>query len=148
MILGLSLHDARRLELFAGLLGSPIVIVPGFSTKERSQAAGVPIFAVACCIRERATGTLFIQNDRIVRQFAWAGGHCSGASCNAKSELPGTFLHKEGRLTQEQYESYLRGIRAPKADLLDLAIRGAALNDSDAQRLKAAYALRIAKVLL
>jgi hypothetical protein len=60
--------------------------------------------------------------------FQWHQGNCAGVSSNAKSELPGTVLHKEGLLTKEQYQTYLREVQKPKASQWSIAARLAGLS--------------------
>src|ERR1043166_2750136 len=99
------------------------------------------LFAFTRPIREKSSGVLTFVSDKVARQFMFHAGHPVSAASNAQSELPGTFLHKEGKLSKEQYETYLLKIRTPKPNFWDLPV-------ADLAQVKGKYFTYLAKTVL
>ncbi|HLG19895.1 MAG TPA: DnaJ domain-containing protein [Bdellovibrionota bacterium] len=118
---------------------------PSASTK---LSGALPLLAVASAVRGQLTGTLKIQSDKIVRYWEFSVGNCVNVASNAKSELPGSFLQKEGRFNAAQFDAYLAEIQKTKsAHHWDIAKRLAALTDAEVVTLRERWALRIVSTL-
>ncbi len=115
-------------------------------TFERSAAwKGIsPAKVLGSAVRARASGTLKIRIAKIVRQFVFHEGSVLLSTSNAKSELPGAFLQREGRFTPEQFNRYMEEISKTKESLWALAVRQAPLTPAEAVPLKAKYICEIA----
>ncbi len=74
---------------------------------EAEISALPPLLAIAAIVRERKSGLLRVQTDKITRQLTFKEGNATGAAANAKSETAGGFLQKKGKFTEAQVIQFL-----------------------------------------
>jgi len=112
------------------------------------MASSTPLLSLSSVIRDQLSGTVLISSEKIVRQFVFQAGHLSNAVSNAKSELPGTFLHKEGKMTSEGYNQYLAKLKTPKPNLWGEALDISKLPPMEISGLKAKYAVALSRAAI
>src|SRR6266446_4084027 len=122
--------------------------LPSLSSTSVSEFNGIrPILVVAGAVRDRRSGILRIQTDKIIRQISWSEGNCVGCLSNAKTETAGGFLQKKGRLNEEQLKSFLQEMRKPKVNAWQVAAKLANLPPEEVASFKLELVLQLATTL-
>ncbi|MFH1017789.1 MAG: DnaJ domain-containing protein [Pseudomonadota bacterium] len=102
---------------------------------------------LGAAVRTRTSGILKVRSGQIVRQLVFRDGSVILAASNARSEVPGAFLQREGRFTVEQFNRHVEEARKTKTPIWELAAREAALTAAEEALLKPKYVVQIAKTV-
>jgi len=119
--------------------------LPEFSASSLSKIDHQPpIYGLGAVVKNQLSGTLQIKIDKSIRLFQFEKGNCISVSSNVKSELPGSFLFKEGRINETQHKSYLQENLKVKKNAWELAQKLANLSEQELENKKK----RLAEIIL
>jgi tetratricopeptide (TPR) repeat protein len=88
----------------------------------RPQLNGTQFYdALAVMVTQALSGIIVVEHTPVIRKFIFQKGYCLAASSTDSEELPGSFLHHQQNLTQEQYRRYMLQATQPNVRQWDLA---------------------------